>query len=540
MAEKIEKKGMVSSFIEKFTVLKTAPRELWIIYLAKILEIAAYAIMSTGLILYLSADLHFSDLEAGAFIGYWSVGITFVTFFAGALTDVLGIKRTFIWGFAICLFARAVMTFFDSPPIIPILFGFIPLAVGLALMVPVMTAACKRYSNKDQRSMAFSLYYVLMNVGFIIGGKLFDVIRTHMGEHGTYVIPLVNIELSVYQTIFFISFLFTIPGFLLTAFFMRDGVEMPEDGEQYIINPKKKMEGGVIKTVKKVAKDTGGIFKELFSERDFYRFLLFLTLIVLVRVVFYHMHYTFPKYADRELGFGARIGTVWGVLNPLLIVILVPIIGAVTQKISSYKMIVVGTFLSALPVFILSLPDNIFDGAMKGWIGQALGWFLDIDGPVPALYLNITIFVIIFSIGEAIWSPRLYEYTASVAPKEREGSYMGMSLLPYFVAKLVVGPLSGWLLALYCPEEGARNSQMLWFIIAAIAVVGPISIVMLKNVIKPKSREEEDAGSSSASAASSTSSYDASSGESSDGGEGESSGNGGAEGSDEKGSGEGK
>ena len=37
-----------------------------------------------------------------------------------------------------------------------------------------------------------------------------------------------------------------------------------------------------------------------------------------------------------------------------------------------------------------------------------------------ALYAHSgCLFAALFSIGEAIWSPRLYEYTASVAPKGR-------------------------------------------------------------------------------------------------------------------------
>ena len=39
------------------------------------------------------------------------------------------------------------------------------------------------------------------------------------------------------------------------------------------------------------------------------------------------------------------------------------------------------------------------------------------------------------SVGEAIWSPRLYEYAAAIAPKGQEASYMALSVLPYFFAK---------------------------------------------------------------------------------------------------------
>ena len=57
----------------------------------------------------------------------------------------------------------------------------------------------------------------------------------------------------------------------------------------------------------------------------------------------------------------------------------------------------------------------------------------------------LVMFIVILSIGEALWSPRLYEYTAMIAPKGREGTYMALASAPNFAAKLAVGGLSGTL-----------------------------------------------------------------------------------------------
>jgi hypothetical protein len=43
----------------------------------------------------------------------------------------------------------------------------------------------------------------------------------------------------------------------------------------------------------------------------------------------------------------------------------------------------------------------------------------------------------------------LYE---SSAYEWKEGTYIALSYLPYFLAKMIAGPLSGWLLATYTPE----------------------------------------------------------------------------------------
>ncbi len=489
----MEKKS--ASFLEKFTILKSAPRELWIIYIQKVLEIIAYGLMSSTIILWLSSDLKYSDASAGDLIAIWSTIISLFTVLVGSFTDAVGIRKAFLMGFVICLVSRGVMAFSTTEWIV-LPFGMLLLAMGLALMIPVMTAATKRYSNTAQRSMAFSMYYVLMNVGFAIAGWLFDKVRTHLGEYGTYNVPILNVDLSTYQTLFLLSFLATIPGLLVVMFFLRSGVEMTEEG--VVITPRepkyqyKNPISAILAIVKETSSKTAHIFIEVWKTPAFYRFLLFLSLIVGVRVVFYHMHYTFPKYGIRELGDGAKIGNLWSVLNPMIIVILVPIIGALAQKIKSYTMIVVGSFISATSVFLLVIPPSFYQPLADSWFGSLIGHaWLGLEGPVHPLNISITVFVFIFSIGEAIWSPRLYEYTASIAPKGQEASYMSLSILPYFFAKFFVGLLSGRLLATYCPAEGPKDSETMWLIIGVMAVVSPIGIFLLRKYISGREEGRE-------------------------------------------------
>ena len=47
-------------------------------------------------------------------------------------------------------------------------------------------------------------------------------------------------------------------------------------------------------------------------------------------------------------------------LNSLLIVVLVPICGVLSQKISAYRMVTIGSLISALSVFFIALPPELF------------------------------------------------------------------------------------------------------------------------------------------------------------------------------------
>ena len=83
-------------FLSKFTVLKSAQRELWLTFLIKFLIYTAYSVTNKTMVLWLSKDLGFSDQSAGALVGWaWAPAMTIFTLLAGSLTDAIGLRRTF-------------------------------------------------------------------------------------------------------------------------------------------------------------------------------------------------------------------------------------------------------------------------------------------------------------------------------------------------------------------------------------------------------------------------------------------------------------
>ena len=75
------------------------------------------------------------------------------------------------------------------------------------------------------------------------------------------------------------------------------------------------------------------------------------------------------------------------------------------------------------------------------WLSPGI-WLADFLGTTVEQAYLYTIFlqIVVFAVGELIWSPRLSEYTVTIAPKGREGTYMSLAALPMFLAK----PLNGW------------------------------------------------------------------------------------------------
>src|SRR5881409_714162 len=106
----------VAGFIGKFTVLSGAQRELWLTFLIKFLIYTAYSVTNKTLVLWLSKDLGFSDPAASVLVGWvWAPAMTIFTLLAGSVTDVIGLRRTFFLGVAICTVARSVMVVTTIP-----------------------------------------------------------------------------------------------------------------------------------------------------------------------------------------------------------------------------------------------------------------------------------------------------------------------------------------------------------------------------------------------------------------------------------------
>lgn len=478
--------------------LKQSPREIYLLFFTKLTEYSAYGAMNLAFVLFLSSDVGMGDVSAGTYIGVWSMFITVTLMMIGPVCDAIGIRKTLLAGTIVLLVSRFLLPL-SSNIIFVTLLGFIPMAIGMAVMGPVLSVGIKRFTTKDTAALGFGLFYTIMNVGWAVGAWLFDAIRGYFGEHEIITVPFINWDFSTYQIIFTLGFIFTLPD-LIAVLLMRDGVDLKDDGEITFEPPAEKQEGTFFEVAAKVGKDaaikTIDIFKEVYKLKSFKYFILMVGILVFVRFTFYHWHYTFPKYGIRVFGEGLPIGSIFGVLNPMMIVFLTPLVAALTRTVSSYKMLIIGATISAVSVFIGAMPEVWFAPMADSWFGQLImdRWLaIPLDQQRP-LFISIVLLVVVFTIGEAIWSPRLMQFMAEIAPQGKEGTYISLSYLPYFVAKLFVGPLSGILLAAYVPEgqDSYPHHYMIWIWIGAMSLISPLGLFVFRKVFTNTSIDEDE------------------------------------------------
>ena len=426
---------------DSILALRHAPKTIWAIFLVQFFENVAYFSVYDVMAVYLREDLGFQDLSAGWIVGAWGMTISIMMFVSGFICDWIGIRRNLLFAVGSCFVGRVTIALVHDPTVA--VAGLFAMTWGVSSMTPTMTAAIRKYTTKETVSAGFSLFYVIMNVGAAAALWIIQFARDVIREP----IPLeafAGWQLTSSQAVFWLGVLTTCAS-VLTISLAIPG-ELPAAADAPKRNP-------------------FSIFVEVVGERAFWRFFLFVGLLVLVRLVFQHAHITWPTYTMREFGKDFAWAAYWSI-NPIMIIFLTPVVTALTAKWSAYRAIVIGALVTSFAVALLAMSTTVVASVA---------------------------FIVVLSLGEAMWSPRLYEYTATIAPKGREASYMGLSQVPMFFAKMGVGPLSGLLLATYCPEQGERNSHLMWGIVAAMTVAGPLLILGLRRVIEPKQAPEAPA-----------------------------------------------
>ena len=420
--------------IEDLKELLRAPRELWIVYVMKFLESLAFFTVYTLLVIFLSSDHGFSDTEAGSVAGTWLTAVSVVVFLAGFVADAMGIRRALLVAAVSAAVGRGLLTFAGDKLSI---YTALALSVwGIACMKPTMNAAVRAYTNKSTVAFAFSLYYVLMNVGALAQGPLITDFRKWFKEGAN----VAGHHLSSSQMVFLVGFGASVLNVVL-ALFLREPPksEQPKAGDK---NPL-------------------AIAGEVLKERTFWVFMAMVALLTFVRLIFQHAHLTWPKFAIREFGEDFAFAWYWSI-NPAMIIALTPFATAITRRYRPYPVITIGALITALSVFAMAFSTTVTASV---------------------------VFIVTLSIGEMLWSPRLYEYTATIAPRGREASYMGLSEVPLFLAKPLVGFLSGYLLTKYCPADGPRDSKHMWLIIGVMTIAAPLIMLVFRKNIEAKQKD---------------------------------------------------
>ena len=164
-------------------------------------------------------------------------------------------------------------------------------------------------------------------------------------------------------------------------------------------------------------------------------------------------------------------------------------------------MLICGAIISSLSLFFLALPWQSVGSGLEVLHG-VFGFDWLTNNFNNSYYAMSVMSMVLLSIGEVMWSPKLQEYTAAIAPEGQEGTYLGLSMLPWFLTKTMVSMISGHMLARWVPEgvgERVRagdlpfweSPEAMWLILGIVAISGPIIASFFKAWLTKGARWDE-------------------------------------------------
>lgn len=455
----------IRDFFHAFEDLFRLPVAFWIIIVAFMINSMAYFGMLTLMTTYLNQDIGLADRWASPVVSVFTAFVTLFMLGFGSLAERLGVRRGLLFAITLCVVGR--IAFSGVPSVttsisiaVPIIVGaLILIAAGEAIQQPLTYAGVKQYTDEKTSAMGYGLIYALMNLGIFFIGLLSPLVRVPVDQiqqakeagappPDSMLSPLADWVSSGIGGVNWLCTSINILGLLFVVVLFTRRVESyrlrVEDEQQ-------KAADRLAASTKPWSERVGAYFAE--GPFTNVRFLFFIFMLFPVQTLFAHQWLTLPNYVLRAYPQGVADRMEWIVnwINPGIIFLGVPIATALTRRVNVYTMMIIGSLVSAVPTFLLC--------------GE------------PNLYLLIA-YLVLFSIGEALWQPRFLQYAAELAPEGKVAQYMGLANVPWISVKMTTGIYSGFLLEKYCPREGPQDTATLWLIYGLIAITSPVGLIL--------------------------------------------------------------
>jgi POT family proton-dependent oligopeptide transporter len=448
----------LTELVNAFRALKGAPKGFWYTNYIYWLDGVAYFGMLTLLAMYFHDILGMTDDSGHKIVSAYMALITGFMLVFGPISDKLGVRKSLLVSAALYIIGRSALPLaphilpVDSSMILVVVFaGLLLAAAGNGFMQPASYAGVRKFSDKDTAAMGYGLLYAGMNLGIVFIGFASSRIRS-----GLHIGDVVNIDGFGIEGVMWFCVGINVLMLLGLMFFFTPKVEreaeqagaVEEDGER------------ADKAAGKAKNPLLGIVNWLRqSPLSNARFMFFIFALMPVQTLFAYQFLVMPQYVTRAFSevVANNMEMIVNVSNPLIIVLGVPVITAMTRKVPVYKMMIIGSVVSALPTFFFVLGPSF-------WLLMA--------------------YLVLFSIGEAMWQPRFLQYAAELAPEGQTGAYIAFANLPWFMIKFIAGWYTGRMMDIYCPAEGPLNTETMWLIYGLIAITSPIMLVLASKWVR--------------------------------------------------------
>jgi dipeptide/tripeptide permease len=440
----------------------------WVANGTELFERLAYYGVQAVLAVYLHENLHFSDATTGDLIGKFGLIVWFLPIIGGSLADRFGFRRSLAFAYMALaagyfllgsLSATWMAPLRNAVPLEWLVLGVLAVpALGPGIVKPCIVGTTARASSENVRSLGYSLYYTIVNIGGTLGPLVAFAVRRTIGIENVFRVCALSVLLMFFAVIFF----------------FREPSRSGEAQVASVLHALKNMlvvignykmflvAAGIALAVR-----IGGAVFGFSAPWWFWlivlgialaslsRFMWFLVIFSGFYAIFWEQYIALPLFIRGYVNAKADIELLLAV-DALSVICLQIIVSLLTRKIPTFRAIALGTLVSSCSWILL---------ATSGLSWQVAGL------PVFAL---VAMFVI--ALGEMILSPRYYEYVSRLAPPGQQGTYMGYAFLPVGIGFFIAGAMGGRLVHYY--GEVLHRPQQLWWVVVAVGVLTTILMLI--------------------------------------------------------------
>jgi proton-dependent oligopeptide transporter, POT family len=209
---------------------------------------------------------------------------------------------------------------------------FLP-ALGVALVKPSVVGTTARASKENVRSIGYSIYYTLVNVGSFLGPFLAGWVHEHMRVESVFRLAALSVFLM----------------FIGVLIFFRE--PRREEGKQ--------------------TTSLGQVLGNFVTVLGNWRFVLFLVIFSGYWIVFWQQYLILPIYIHDYVDATANTERIL-IADPLIVITLTVAVNALMRRIPSFRAIILGTLITAVGWLVIGAYPRVW-AAVAALMIVALG-----------------------------------------------------------------------------------------------------------------------------------------------------------------------
>lgn len=300
-------------------------RPFWVANVTEMFERLSYYAAFASLARYLHENITLPVDRAALLASFFGL-VWFFAPFGGVIADRLGFRRALAAAYLILSVSYFLLGSLGAPWFAP-LRRSMPLevvvalvvampALGIAMLKPVIVGTTARASRENVRSIGYSIYYTMVNVGSACGPLVASWVRRHMSVDNVFIVAAASVFLMFFAVLLFFK-------------------------------EPRKAEGDHVGSMGEALANFGKVLANV-------RFMIFLVIFSGYWIVFWQEFITLPLYVTKYIAADADTESILAA-GPITVITLTIAINYLTRKIPPLPAIAVGTLVSGLAWLILAM-----------------------------------------------------------------------------------------------------------------------------------------------------------------------------------------